>query len=110
MGQNFPTSIEESIIDTCWKVLLLCSEAIGKRCIHIYTYIYIYKYIYLYLYIYIYIYIYLDDLSEKIAESGIGCHIGDVLLNQFAYAVDLALDGTTAGEINEATVTSLVVN
>ena len=45
--------------------------------------------------------IYIDDLSKKLKDSRLGCHIGGAPTNHFAYADDLALVAPTAGALNK---------
>ena len=35
--------------------------------------------------------IYIDSLSQKLKDSGIGCHVGRTFAGDFCYANDLAL-------------------
>ena len=44
--------------------------------------------------------VYLDELNEGLVNSNLGCHIGGVPMNNFAYADDLALVGPSARAIN----------
>ena len=44
--------------------------------------------------------VYIDDLSHMLASSGVGCHTGDLPMNNFAYADDLMLLAPTTRGLN----------
>ena len=44
--------------------------------------------------------VYIDELNHMLANAGAGCHIGDVPMNDFAYADDLVLLVTKTRAIN----------
>ena len=45
--------------------------------------------------------LYVNDLNTKLISSGVGCHIANKALNNFAYADDLALIAPSAPAMNE---------
>ena len=44
--------------------------------------------------------VYIDELSHLLARSGVGCHIGELPMNNFAYADDLVLLAPTTRGLN----------
>ena len=44
--------------------------------------------------------LYIDDLNVVLRDTGVGCHVGGVPLNNFAYADDLVILGPTARSLN----------
>ena len=46
-------------------------------------------------------FIYMDDLSLRLSESGIGCHIDDLCINHVFYADDLCLMAPCALALQE---------
>ena len=45
--------------------------------------------------------VYVDNLNQYLNDSGIGCHIGGIPMNNFSYADDLAIVSPSASALNE---------